>query len=292
MEGVSVVIPTYNGGPLFEEVLERVFRQKMQPSEVIVIDSSSSDGTELVAKAFPVEFHRISKAAFGHGKTRNYGATLANGEYVVFLTQDAMPSDDLWLLNLVQSLDSPRVAGAFSRQVARDQAAPMEKFFYSEMYPAQSKIIGRADAGSGDVVFSNASSAIRKSFIMEHPFAEDILMSEDLAWALQILDEDYEIMYEADSLVTHSHDASIQSLIKRYYCFGISHRQIARVTGHKPAYFRRGVAVSVQELRYLVDNGQIAAISPALSYEAAKAVGLILGKYDDRMPPFIRNLLK
>ena len=51
MGKASIIIPTYNAGELFVKVLEGIFLQSEQPAEVIVIDSSSSDGTDERAKA-------------------------------------------------------------------------------------------------------------------------------------------------------------------------------------------------------------------------------------------------
>ena len=43
---VSIVIPTKNAGPLFDKVLDRVFKQETEYTyEVICVDSGSSDNT-------------------------------------------------------------------------------------------------------------------------------------------------------------------------------------------------------------------------------------------------------
>lgn len=284
MKKVSIVIPTYNGGSLFQEVLEGVFKQSLKPYEVIVIDSSSSDGTDKIAKKFPVKFQKIKKSEFGHGKTRNYGAKIAKGSYVVFLTQDAVPRNKSWLKNLIKSLDSPKIAGAFSRQVARNQAIPMEKFFYSKMYPAKSKTITKAVMHSQEILFSNASSAVRRSFILKHPFAEDILMSEDLAWAYEVLNEGYKIAYEADSLTTHSHNTSFKMLFKRYFDFGVSHEEIKAKENQDFAFFGKGLATALQEQGYLAKNGHIAWLPRSISYNSAKFLGLMVGRNHRHLP--------
>jgi len=289
MSKVSIVIPTYNGGALFKEVLENVFKQTQKPDEVIVIDSSSSDGTDKVAKAFSVQFHKIKKSEFGHGKTRNYGARIAKGKYIIFLTQDAIPRNKSWLKSIIKSLDSSDVAGAFSRQIARGSAAPMEKFFYTKMYREKSLIITEGNAASQDILFSNASSAMRKSFILKHPFAEDILMSEDLAWARQMLKEGYKIVYEADSLITHSHNTSFKMLFKRYFDFGVSHDEIKAKDSQDASYFGKGLSTALQELSYLSRNGHVAWLPRSLSYNSAKFLGLLIGKNHRLLPRSVKR---
>jgi rhamnosyltransferase len=289
----SIIIPTYNAGELFTQVLEGIFLQSEQPAEVIVIDSSSSDGTDERAKAFPVKFQTISKSEFGHGKTRNYGARIAEGDYVVFLTQDAVPRDESWLKNIIRSLDggTAGVAGSFSRQIARDHAVPMEKFFYSKFYPGESKLIAKSDVRLQRILFSNASSAMRRSFILDHPFDEDILMSEDLAWAYRVLDEGYRISYEADSLVTHSHDASFVLLFKRYFDFGVSHVEIRMKGEQDSVYFGKGLVTVLEELKYLATNGHTSWLPRSVSYNAAKFLGLLVGRNHRLLPRSVKRRL-
>ena len=70
---VSIVIPTKNGGHLFEKVLDAVFKQKTEYEyEVICVDSGSKDGTLDVIRKYPCRLFQIEPSEFGHGKTRNY----------------------------------------------------------------------------------------------------------------------------------------------------------------------------------------------------------------------------
>lgn len=82
---VSIILLTYNGIRYIDEVLRAIYRQQTSfPFEVIAIDSGSSDGTVDVLMSYPVRFYPIDKKQFGHGKTRNYGAELSRGQYLVF----------------------------------------------------------------------------------------------------------------------------------------------------------------------------------------------------------------
>ena len=291
MSTVSIIIPTFNAGRLLKDVLDSVFNQTVTPDEVVIIDSSSSDGTDVLAKSFPVRYYSIDKRDFAHGTTRNYGVSLAKGDYVVFLTQDSVPRNQYWLFYLLTSLESEDVAGSFSRQIARDTAVPMEKFFYSHMYPEDSRTITKRDNLSRHIVFSNASSALRRSVALDHPFAEDILMSEDLAWALDVLSENYKIAYAAESMVTHSHDYSIKMIFKRYFDFGVSHSEISWENVSENAYYSRGLAMLCSELGYLVRSGQSSWIPTAMAYDMAKACGLFLGQHNQSVPRCVRRHL-
>ena len=77
---ISVVIPTYNRRDLLKRALVSVFAQSLPPTEIIVIDDGSTDGTDLmIAKEFPsVSYYRQENA--GVSSARNLGIDLAKGD--------------------------------------------------------------------------------------------------------------------------------------------------------------------------------------------------------------------
>ena len=88
----SVVVLTLNAGPDFAATLGGVFAQKTDADfEVIVLDSGSTDGTREMARARGAAVHDVPGSTFDHGATRDLGLSLAGGEYVALLVQDAVP---------------------------------------------------------------------------------------------------------------------------------------------------------------------------------------------------------
>ena len=209
---VSIIILTRNAGTLFKDVLTNVFKQDYEGYEVIVIDSSSDDNTVNIAKQFPVKIIVIDPKGFGHGKTRNFGAKIAKGKFLVFLTQDAVPRNISWLTELIKDLNDKKIAGVYGRQIARDDAVPMEKFFYFKMYHDKKIVWNKNNIKYDEIIFSNANSAVRKNFLLENPFPENILMSEDMEWALTMIDKGFNILYQPLAIVNHSHDTSTINL--------------------------------------------------------------------------------
>ena len=84
---VSAIIPVKDGGRYLGEVLGALARQGVD--EIVVVDSGSRDGSVEIARAAGARVEQIAPHAFGHGRTRNLGAELAQGELLAFLTQDA-----------------------------------------------------------------------------------------------------------------------------------------------------------------------------------------------------------
>jgi len=82
---ISVVIPVKNGGKTIKECLDGIFTQSLAHMvEVILIDSGSTDNTLDIARKYPVQITRIHPSAYNHGETRNLGAEIAKGEFIVY----------------------------------------------------------------------------------------------------------------------------------------------------------------------------------------------------------------
>ena len=60
-------------------------------------------------------------------------------------------------------------------------------------------------------LFSNVCSAIRRETLEQHPFVDDIIMSEDQEWSRRMLLEGFELRYVADAVVRHSHPYTLRA---------------------------------------------------------------------------------
>lgn len=89
---ISVVVPSFNRKDFLREALGSVREQTLSPSEMIVVDDGSSDGTEAMCRAEFPNFAYIFQANKGVAAARNTGIRAASGEWIAFLD-----SDDLWL---------------------------------------------------------------------------------------------------------------------------------------------------------------------------------------------------
>ena len=91
-DGLSGVVPLYNGARFLGETLDSLAAQTIPPGEVVVVDDGSSDDGADIARRHPVGARVISQPNAGIAVTRNHGAFLARSRYITFLDQD-----DLWL---------------------------------------------------------------------------------------------------------------------------------------------------------------------------------------------------
>jgi rhamnosyltransferase len=222
---VSIVIPTLNAGRYLPKLLHAFQKQDFAGEwELVVVDSSSDDDTrEQLAAYASARVVQITKESFTHGYARNLGVRESKGEFVVFVSQDALPNDSTWLSSLVSPYERASVGATFSRQVPYPGANPIERTFIDYWFPDRRIVTpGRREDPAEeirflDVFFSNVSSSARREVVLRHPFLENIIMSEDQQFARDIVRHGHDIVYTPESVVLHSHDYSLREIFQRYF---------------------------------------------------------------------------
>ncbi len=85
----SIIVPTYNRAAWIRKTLESALNQTYSNIEVIIVDDGSTDATEEVIASIKNERLRYVKKVNGErGSARNYGASVAKGDYLSFLDSD------------------------------------------------------------------------------------------------------------------------------------------------------------------------------------------------------------
>jgi rhamnosyltransferase len=260
-------------------VLEAVFGQDTDfRFEVVIVDSGSSELDIQRMCAFPVLLHKIPGSAFGHGRTRNLLGTLARGQLLLYLSQDAEPTSREWMRTLIAPLADENVAGTYARQLPRADASPLMRFFLYRTYgskPIRRHLAAGDNANFGDIFFSNVSSALSRAAWARIPFRDHVVMSEDQYWANDVLRNGFDVVYCPAAQVYHSHNYSLANVFRRNWLSGASlHGLIAdrplRICMH-------GVQFVLAELLYLIRSGQWWWVPYMLLYEASKSLGFALG---------------
>jgi rhamnosyltransferase len=139
-------------------------------------------------------------------------------------------------------------------------------------------------------LFSNVSSAIRRSVWEEFRFADDIIMSEDQEWSRRVLLAGYELVYEPEAAVRHSHNYSLGSAFKRFFDSGASAERAYLAGGRPSAQVLRRAAMRYArgELAWLWRTGQRRWIPYTALYEAVKFTGLQLGARHRHLPAAVK----
>lgn len=297
MTDVSILIPVLNGGDDLVRCLAAIGDQCFDGEvEVVVVDSGSSDGSVERAHASGARVLEIPAAEFDHGATRNLLAGEARGETLVFISQDARAVRADWLARLTARLAvDESIAGAYGRQIARSDAVPPERFFLDFLYGPESRLQQVASAqelSMETTLFSNANSAIKRSWWERFRFADDLIMSEDQDWARRALLAGGRLAYEADATVCHSHRYTVGGAFRRFFDSGVSaERAYLSERGADRSLRSNALRYAKEELEWLVRSHNARWIPYACIYEMAKFTGLALGKRHRRLPAGLKRRL-
>jgi glycosyltransferase involved in cell wall biosynthesis/flagellar biosynthesis chaperone FliJ len=228
---LSVVIPTKNGmSEGFESALREISKQVgISETEIVVVDSGSSDGTVEVARSYGAKVFSIPPEEFNHGATRNYAAEKTTGELIVFTVQDAIPAtEDLFYEMAKALLVDPKLAGVSVRQVPKSDAdiyACWEMWnHYRFLFGSPPPILRNPDEinklssqqlrrAAG---LDNVCSMIRRQVWEKNRF-KPTPFGEDLEFGLSCVRQGYSIGLLPQRGVIHSHTRSPFYTLSRHY---------------------------------------------------------------------------
>lgn len=283
MKKVKVIIPTYNAGDEFREVLGMLVKQTgLAKTDILVVDSSSSDNTQAIVKDAGVSLIVIPQKEFGHGKTRKFAAEQAGDvDIVVFMTQDALAYDENTIKNIVAYFaKDEKLSAVYGRQVPYARTDVFGKHARLFNYKEQSSIKSLEDKkkyGIKTTFFSDTFGAYRKDVLEELGSFPDVQFSEDACMAGKMLIAGYKIGYCAEAKVYHSHTFSVWEEFKRYREIGRFYRQENWLLDTFGKAEGEGLKFVKSQVKYLLDNGKWYLLPELVVRNGMKYLGYKLG---------------
>lgn len=282
---IGVVVITHEARRHLRRCLPVFLASTLKP-RVLVVNSSSADGTVELARELGAEVLVIPRNEFNHGATRELARRRLGTDIVVMVTPDAYASDPLFLDKLV----SPLVAGtadvSYARQLPHDGADIFESFPRQFNYPETSHVRSLADVGSwGIYTFfcSNSCAAWRNRMLDEVGGFEATLTNEDYFTVAKILRAGGRIAYVAEAEIQHSHRYTIVQEFTRYFDTGYVRAENPRITDLAGRAERRGASFAKGLIRTLLRRSPLL-IPYAVLQLAAKWLGFRIGFLSYRAP--------
>jgi rhamnosyltransferase len=277
----AIVIPTCNARSHWALLCMGLRLQGIPPSQVLIVDSSSDDGTRELAVAEGYEVVRIDRRDFNHGGTRQAALEWVPwARIVVYLTQDAVLATPDSLDRLMSAFEDEDVAAAYGRQLPRLGAGPIESHARLFNYPPQSDVRdfeSRHTLGIKATFLSNSFSAYRVDALREvGGFPSDVIMAEDALVTGKLLLAGWKAAYVAEAQVYHSHAFTIAEEFRRYFDTGVYHRKELWLTERFGNPGGEGKRFVSSELAFLAPR-HLHLVPYALLRNLAKVIGYQLG---------------
>jgi rhamnosyltransferase len=281
-----IAIPTLNAADRWSSFASPL-TASIPGDRVLILDSSSNDGTCDLARAAGFRVHAIARSDFNHGGTRQLAAELLlDADILVFLTQDAVLTDPAAVRTLLKAFADPTVAVAFGRQIPHVGASPIEAHARHFNYPAQSGVrtLGSRDRlGFKTIFISNSFAAYRRDALMAiGGFPKDVIFGEDTITGAKLLLLGWKIAYVAEALVYHSHSYTWTQDFKRYFDIGVLHARESWLLREFGSAGGEGGRFVRSELNYLWPRYWWL-IPSALIRTALKLTGYKLGRIEKKL---------
>ena len=221
---VDIICPLYNASRYIEKLHNSLLKQeKVKINEFRYVLTESKDNTEEFLINNKINYRKIKKEEFSHSLVREKEALESNSDIVVFITQDIVIEDKLWLYNLIKDINNKDVVAAYSRQLTKYNN--LEKYTRECNYPDKDIIKSKDDInkyGLKTFFFSDAASAISTKIFKELNGYDNknLPISEDMYIAYKIIMNGYKIKYCSNSIVYHSHNFTLREIYNRYKLTG------------------------------------------------------------------------
>lgn len=279
---IGLIIPTRNGGKVWNQCVDSLSGQRLKDISVLVIDSSSTDETVTKAKTIANRIIQIDAKSFNHGGTRNMAAReLVDCDIIVFLTQDAILTIPDALKNLIVPFADPDVTAVCGRQLPHHDANPLAIHARIFNYPIESCVKSAADIprfGIKTAFMSNSFAAYRSKVFFElGGFPENTILAEDMYLTAKMLKAGYKVAYCAEATVRHSHNYTPWEEFRRYFDTGVFHVNESWIRDQFGGTGGEGVRFIRSELVYLWQNAP-SWIPRALLTSGCKLLGYKLGQ--------------
>ena len=250
---ISIICPLYKGQKYIESLNNSLINQvDVDIKEILyIVTEIPGDNSIEKLKDINARYKVIKPEEFSHSLTREKAVYDANGEIIVFITQDIIIKDNKWLYKLTKDIDKGACDASFSRQICDNKT--IERYTRMKNYSDESRVVSKEDLSKLGIMtyfYSDAASAIKRDvFLKLNGYdGKDLLTNEDMYIAYKLINSGYKIKYCSDSEVIHSHEYSYSSLLKRYFDQGVFLKQ------HQYIYNSGAGSSAINLFKFVVKN--------------------------------------
>jgi rhamnosyltransferase len=230
---VGVCVITYKAKHHLPKCLPPLLNSPLKP-KVVVVNSSSKDGTVELAEAMGAQTLVMPRDQFNHGLTREEARKFIGTDVVCMMTPDAYFQDRYGLEKLVEPIVKNQASIAYAKQLPHEGAGFFESFAREFNYPEKSHIRGVNDLDKWGVYTyfcSNSCSAWSNRALDQVGGFPHVLLGEDTIACAKLLNLGHLVAYVAEAKVHHSHSYSLKQEFQRHFDTGLARGEIQSLIG-------------------------------------------------------------
>ena len=279
MTTIGVAVITHNAKHHLPKCLPPLLNSSLKP-RVLVVNSSSQDGTVELAEQMGAETLVIPRSEFNHGITRDLARKKLGTDIVVMVTPDAYAIDKYTLEKLVRPIIQGEASIAYGRQIPHDGANFLEAYGRIFNYPLQSHVRSFQDIqryGVYTIFCSNSFAAYSQKALDEIGGFPAVLLGEDTFTVAKLLAKGHKIAYVASAVVKHSHSYSLAQEFKRNFDTGLARKKHSHLVDGYGRDSKRGREFVrsmfrriVKEKPYMLPRAFVKLFSCWLGYKAGR----------------------
>ncbi len=261
-DGISIVIPNYNGKNLFTHTLEPLFLvlDELQfPYEVILVDDcSTDDSVTFIRKRFPQIIILQNDLNSGFSKTTNKGIFAAHYELVFLLNSDIILTTG-YFKHQLKYFHDPKTFGVMGRIVGWDDDIIQDAARFPEYHGMKIKtsLHYLLDNMQGESLYtlylSGANALINRNKLIQLSGFDEIFSPfyvEDCDLSFRAWRLGWNCYYEHKSICRHRTSSSIKAKSKKEYIETIYYRN--KLFMH--AIHLNGLRLSIYLLQTLLET--------------------------------------
>lgn len=215
---ISVVIPYFKRGEIFDRGLDSVLRQEYENKEIIVVDNHSQDDLRqrIMARHVGIKLMELPENV-GACAARNVGARDATGDILVILDDDAGFMSPLELSRLAKIFDQRPDVHVVAFQVCDPITGQL--CLRDWCHPCYWKEFAQTEFETDH--FGEGASAFRREvFEKTGGYYEPLFYgAEGLDMELRVMDRGFKIIYTPEVRVWHQVSGKARTNDRQYYYF-------------------------------------------------------------------------
>lgn len=308
---LDVIIPVYRPEREFSVLLKRLMKQSVLPEHIFIMYTlSDGEDPESLKKNLldldsddqgdgklwkdhlkeRLEVFPVQKSEFDHAATRDAGAKKSRADYLVFMTQDALPADNRLFEMLLHGMEKEKTGISYARQLPKKSAGPAEQMTRHFNYPEKSRIQKKEDIRTLGIkaFFCSDVCAMydRKLYEKLGGFVSPTIFCEDSIMASKVLEAGYHVYYEAEAKVFHSHEYTCMQQFHRNFDLGVSHRQYREIF-ETVSSEKEGAGFAKQVIFGLLKKGHFFKAVYFAWQCGFRLAGYQMGKRYEKLPHFL-----